>query len=588
MQDSDHLKRLLQQIDNKGYKAYKRIAGGYRFDGFQLFIDHVQGDPFAAPSKLRLRVGMDQAAIPDELYANTTRRIAMEDFLIRQTAKAMQTFSGGIRGTGKSGVITIDEGGQEVIQRTAMVVNNNFVEARIYVGLPAAGRTILGKQADRILFEQLPNIVNNGLLWRRLPQQEAYQFVECIENQEHIRALLPKRQLAAFIAEDSILPRRSGASDAPMSPDDAIPFSVPDAMRVDMPLLNPIQTHGQTQSTITGLGIPVGVTLIAGGGYHGKSTVLNSLERGVYPHIPGDGREYVITNPHAVKIRAEDGRSVQQVDISPFINNLPYGRTTQHFSSDDASGSTSQAANIMEALEAGARALLLDEDTSATNFMIRDARMQALVHRDDEPITPFLDRVRELYEHLGVSTILVMGGSGDYLTHADHVLVMKNYRPYEMTDEARQISRQYPTQRQAETALEIRKPVSRIPSKVSFDASRGKKQVKIDAKNLDTIVYGRTAVDIRYLEQLVDISQAQAIAYGIHLLSKRFLDENTLLCVLLDKIENVFQTESLDVLDPFYRQDEHPGSFARPRRFELAAAINRFRTLKMRQQKVDC
>ena len=160
------------------------------------------------------------------------------------------------------------------------------------------------------------------------------------------------------------------------------------------------------------------------------------MELGIYSHIPGDGREYVATDPKAVKIRAEDGRFVEKVNISPFIKSLPLLRDTLRFSTDNASGSTSQAANIMEALEMGARVLLIDEDTSATNFMIRDRRMQELVQKAHEPITPFIDKVRQLYQDQRVSTILVMGGSGDYFEAADTVIWMNNYRPFAVTRES--------------------------------------------------------------------------------------------------------------------------------------------------------
>ncbi|RMD94921.1 MAG: ATPase, partial [Calditrichaeota bacterium] len=338
---------------------------------------------------------------------------------------------------------------------------------------------------------------------------------------------------------------------------------------------------------ITGMGIPAGVTLIVGGGYHGKSTLLKALERGVYPHIPGDGREYVVTLPDAVKIRAEDGRRVEQVDISPFITNLPFGQNTKSFCTDDASGSTSQAANIMEALEAGARLLLVDEDTSATNFMVRDARMQALVHKQFEPITPFLDRVRQLYESLGVSTILVMGGCGDYLDVADTVIMMRNYLPVDITEEARKVAQSLPTRRRQEVSSDFSLKVSRIPLPESFDPSRGKRPIKIDAKALDLILFGTDPIDLRYVEQLVDISQTRAVGYAINLACKKFMDGRTPLPAILDALENYLNEHGLDVLDPFRRGEQHPGNFARPRRFEIAAAINRLRTLRMHQTGVE-
>jgi len=582
MKTEADLRRILARIDGRGYKAYKEIEGEYSFPKFILYIDHVQGDPFAAPSKLRLRVPQSSGKLPPELFANRVRRIAFSDFLARQVSRAIRSVVSGRKGSGKSGLVEIDAGGQEVLERTAVKITPDWVEARIFVGLPAAGRRILARAAEEILCRELPEIVRIGLTWENLPQTAARGFVDCVENQEHIRGQLDGMGLVAFVADGAILPRESGASNRPLPPDRAIRFRSPDELRVTIPLLHPLPDGRQE---ITGMGIPQGVTLIVGGGYHGKSTLLRALERGVYPHIPGDGREYVVTRADAVKIRAEDGRRVACVDISPFISELPYGRDTREFSSDDASGSTSQAANIIEALEVGARVLLLDEDTSATNFMVRDARMQALVHSDDEPITPFIDRVHELYARLGVSTVLVMGGSGDYFDVADTVIMMREYLPHAVTAAAKEIARLHPTDRRTEVRFPLSQVTPRIPLPESFNPSRGKREVKIDAKALDLILYGRDPIELRFVEQLVDRSQTRAIGYAIHLATQRFMDGKTPLADVLDRLEEFFDRSGLDVLDPFRRGERHPGAFARPRRYEIAAAINRLRTVRMRQAK---
>jgi len=328
------------------------------------------------------------------------------------------------------------------------------------------------------------------------------------------------------------------------------------------------------------MGIREGVTLIVGGGYHGKSTLLEAISRCVYPHIPGDGREYVVTRPDAVVIRSEDGRSVRKVDISPFISGLPQGASTVAFSTEDASGSTSQAANIVEALEAGSRLLLIDEDTSATNFMIRDARMQALVEKADEPITPLIDRIRELYEHLGVSTILVMGGSGDYFDVADSVIQMQSFLPHDVTDLARRIASERPTGRRPERPSPFSGITPRVPIPSSFDPSRGKKPVKIEARGIDTILFGRSLIDLRAVEQIIDRSQTRAIGMAIQLAASQLMDGATI-PVILDRLEETFDREGLDVLSPRSSAGEHPGDFARPRRYEIAAAIDRLRSLRI-------
>jgi predicted ABC-class ATPase len=581
MPTADDLRRTLARIDGRGYKAYKDIQGVYQFERFTLYVDHVQGDPFASPSKVRVRVFQQAAQLPAALFGNEVRRIALEDFLARQVRRAIKTAARGSRGTGKSGLITIDAGQQEVLQRTAVVVTAEWVEARLQVGLPAAGRRVLARHAESMLCRELPQIVDDGLVWPNLSQQTGQAFVECVENQEYIRGELEGKGLVAFVADGSILPRESGASDRPLTQGQVVPFASPESLRVTFEPPNPIQTPDGPKTSICGAGIPRGVTLIVGGGYHGKSTLLKAMERGVYAHVPGDGREYVVTHRDTVKIRAEDGRRVERVDISPFIAELPYGRSTTAFCTDDASGSTSQAANILEAVEAGATALLLDEDTSATNFMVRDARMQELVRKEHEPITPFLDRVRELYERAGVSTVLVMGGCGDYFDVADTVIMMRDYLPVDATREARQIACDHASGRRVETTSPMTSVRPRVPLAESFDPSRGRRDVKIDAKAVDLIVFGSDPIDLRGIEQLVDLSQTRAVGYAVHLAATRFMDGKATLREVTEAVERLLGSKGLECLAPFRRGDEHPGNFARPRRHEIAAAINRLRTVRM-------
>jgi predicted ABC-class ATPase len=557
----DELRGRLIRIDGRGYKAYKEIRGSYDAGGIELHIDHIQGDPFAAPSKVRIRLHQE---VPADLIESPIRRIALEDHIAREVERTIRRTVQGRRGTGKSGLVAIDAGGQEVIQRTAVAVTPEWTEARLHVGLPAAGRRVLGRQAEAVLCRELPAVAREGLPVR----ESARPFVDAIDLQERIRSKLDEQGLVAFVADGAILPRESGASDRPMK--DAVPFRSPEKLRV-------------TLEGIEGMGIPRGVTLIVGGGYHGKSTLLQALQNGVYPHIPGDGRDRVVTSPDTVKVRAEDGRRVERADISPFIRNLPQDRSTTAFSTDDASGSTSQAANIVEAVEVGAKVLLLDEDTSATNFMVRDARMQALVHRDHEPITPFVDRVRGLYEKLGVSTVLVMGGSGDYFEAADTVVMMREFLPNDVTEEARRITTEHETRRRSEVAAPLERITPRIPLSESFDPSRGRREVKIDARALDLIQFGTESIDLRGIEQIVDPSQTRAIGYALHLASNRFMDGRAPLSEVVERIEAFFDREGLDPLDPFHRAGQHPGNFARPRRYEIAAAINRLRTMTIRQ-----
>ena len=580
----DALEQTLRRIDGRGYKAYRDIQNDYHFNTFSLHIDHVQGDPFATPSKVRVRVPQPIALIPEDGRRHRVRLMATEDYLARQVRAAIRTIARGHRGTGKSGAIVIDAGGQEVLQRTAVTVHPDWVEARLSIGLPAHGRRISGRDAEAMLCEELPRIVERSLLWAALDSDEARAFADCVENQEHIRENLEQRGLVAFVADGALLPRVSGVSDLPMPHDDAIAFRSPESLAVTFELPNPLPDGS---ATIHGMGVPEGITLITGGGYHGKSTLLRALERGVYPHVPGDGREYVVTRHDAVKIRAEDGRRVENTDISAFIRSLPYGRSTREFSTDDASGSTSQAANIVEALETGSRLLLLDEDTSATNFMVRDARMQALIHAEHEPITPFLDRAVELHTEQGVSTILVMGGCGDYLDVANTVIMMRSYVPHDATDEARAVAVQQPSQRKKEHPAPVKGLTPRIPIAESFDPSRGRREVKIDVKGLSTLLFGRNLIELRGVEQLIDLSQTRAVGYAIHLASERFMTGEKTLSEVLDALDGLLLAEGLDVLAPFRRGEQHPGDFAFARRYEIGAAINRLRTVQLKQMRND-
>jgi predicted ABC-class ATPase len=560
---------MLLRIHGKGYKAYKDIAGTYAGDGFYLHIDHVQADPFAAPSRIRLEYGGETLAVDREWFRTPWRRTAVEDFIARSVAQSIRKHAVRTGGSGKSGSIAIDTPGQQILARTAVIVDESKIEIRLSVGLPAAGRTILGDAAVRLLCDNVPFIVNEALV--HADRDRLRKHAELSDQQKEIRAFLKANGYVAFVANGSVLPRESGVSDRPMKGNGVIPFKSPASLEIEIPLPH--------REPIRGMAIPKGVTLIVGGGYHGKSTLLKAIERGVYNHIPGDGREYVITDDSACKIRAEDGRRVEKTDISPFIANLPFGKDTRRFSTEDASGSTSQAANIIEALEMRSKLLLIDEDTSATNFMIRDARMQKLVAKTKEPITPFVDKVRQLYEQRGVSTILVLGGSGDYFQVADTVIMMDEYRPVDVTNEAKRIADQTDSGRQPEGGDTFGAVLPRIVLPESFDATRGKKE-KAEAKGLSKIVFGTHDIDLSFVEQLVDPSQTRAIAYMMQVLAKTFADGKTPLCDMIDKLYERIGEKGLDVVSPFY--GKHPGDLALPRKFELAAAINRLRTLKIK------
>lgn len=570
MKTHSDLQNTLRRIDGKGYKAYKDIKGIYDFGNFTLFIDHVQGDPFAAPSKVRVRVRQEAAKFPPDTFRSKSREVGIRDFLTRKFGTAAGKISRANKGSGKSGTISIDRPGQEILERTSCFVNREVVEARFVMGLPAFGRKIAGRKAEQMFFQELPEIVDSSLFFESLDSNALYRHIETCEDADFLRVKLNSLSLTAFVAEGGILPRASGIDPRPLSRTKAIPFESPDSMRVEVELPN--------SGKITGMGVPEGITLIIGGGYHGKSTLLNALELGVYNHIPGDGREFVVTNPMAMKIRAEDGRRIEKVDISPFINNLPLGERTDDFCSENASGSTSQSANIVEAVEAGARVLLVDEDTSATNFMIRDHRMQELVVKEKEPITPFIDKAGQLYNDRGVSTILVMGGSGDYFDVADTVICMIEYRPRDYTGRAKEVAEKFRAERKQEGGQAFGKITERIPLSGSFDPSRGKKKVKIKCSSVDSIGFGRENIELGSVEQLVHISQTRAVGDAIFY-AKKYMNSHRTLKEVTSAVLNDVENSGLDTLSP-----SPAGNYAYFRELELAAAINRLRSLKVKQK----
>lgn len=557
MQDQEALKNILDRIDGKGYKAYKDIEGSFAFEDFDLMIDHVQGDPFAAPSSIRVRCPNEHSA---EMLQNESRTIAFRDYLTRSFWQAIGKYTKGNRGSGKSGVIRIDKPGQEILDRTSVVVDEDHIEVRLEAGLPAFGRKAAARQAKEMFFTEIPHVIEHSLVPEALDEEKVLDHLRVCEDADSLREQLKTSGLIAFVADHSILPRKSGVDDRPLP--EAIPFQSPESMRKEFVLPN---------RTVKGMGIPKGISLIVGGGYHGKSTLLNAVELGIYNHIPGDGREFVISDPECMKIRSEDGRSITKVDISPFIYDLPQNKSTASFSSENASGSTSQAANIMEALEVGASAMLIDEDTSATNFMIRDQRMQELVPKTNEPITPYIDKARQLYTEHEVSTILVIGGSGSYFDIADYVICMVEYEPYDLTEKAHAIAGKHQEHRANEGGQRFGEITSRTPLPKSIDPFKGKK-MKVRAEGLQNIGLGVYQIDIACIEQLSDPSQVRAIARAL-VYAKQYMGDRTINEVIEQVMEDIHQ-QSLDVIS-----NKPTGDFAGFRKLDLAAVLNRLRNL---------
>ena len=559
------LEQLLYDTDHKSYPAYKALKGRYRFPDFVLSIDHVQGDPFAAPSSLSIHMTADRHGIPEDAYAGPQRRIMLQDYLLRGFYRALGEYSHRAKGSGKSGSLSVSRPGQEVLERSALTIDPGSGELvlRFSAGFPAAGRTTLSMELKKMLMEYVPTCVSKCLHYSALDKKETEQWLKLADEQKAIREQLTEKGLVAFVADGAILPRMSGVDERPMK--GAVAFESPAEDRVSLTLPD--------GKSISGLGIRKGITLIVGGGYHGKSTLLKALERGVYNHIPGDGREYVITDESAMKLRSEDGRSVKQLDISAFIRNLPNKKDTVHFSTEDASGSTSQAANTVEAVLSGSRTLLIDEDTSATNFMVRDALMQQVIHPEQEPIIPFLGRMRQLYESMGVSTILVAGSSGAFFSVSDTILQMKEYRPFDITGAAKEAA----AKQAKEAAAEPLKPWKdeRIPF-ANREVSESRK-VKVRGSGTDSVSINHESVELRFVEQVVDNEQTNLLGALLRTLEERYFNGGDSLCSCVNALYERLLKEGFAAAS----QGTVPGNLAFVRRQELWAMVNRYRALQL-------
>ncbi len=567
---SEDLQEILRRIDHRGYPAYKDTAGAYQFGDYVLSIDHVQGDPFASPSKVSIHIEEGKAGFPKEMIKKKHIRTALADALVRRFGKEAGQYSFQAKGSGKSGLLSVSRPGQEVLERSACEIapDTGSLVFRLEIGFPANGRTINARELQKILFRFLPECVHRSLFYKNADKKHLASVAELAEDQQYIREQLTEQGLAAFVADGAVLPRESGVSDRPMK--QAVCFQAPQSMAVVMNLPN--------AGRMRGMGIPKGVTLIVGGGYHGKSTLLKALERGVYNHIAGDGREYVITDDTAVKIRAEDGRSIIHTDISMFINGLPNGKNTKAFSTEDASGSTSQAANVIEAMEAAARVFLIDEDTSATNFMIRDELMARVVHQDMEPITPFIDRVEELYQNYGISTILVAGSCGSYFNKAGRVIQMMQYMPSEITALARQEAERFAALSEDKPVLELSRPPV-FERRFALDKKAVKNdRMKVKGMGKDAVSIDHDTIELRYVEQLVDGEQTMALGYMVKYARKHLFDGKKTIQDVVRLLEKLIREKGFGaVCEGKYL----PCNLALPRTQEIYACLNRCRALKI-------
>lgn len=415
------LYQKIRSLDGKNYGLYKSLSEkSWDFGDFSLEFLHVQGDPYAPASRVMVKANLQMLGYASEWGSSFERRLALSDYLYRRMSSLVQE-----RYPEKDGAIAFDMAGPEMLVRNSLWIDNGELRACLQVRLPGDGRKIQAEAAAEILTMVLPDLVSAGLHCDKSDEAARNAHYQVLADRAIILQELQARKLAAFVPDGAILPRASGISEAPL--ERAIPFESPAELAVTL------NVNGRE---IRGMGIPRGVTVITGGAFHGKSTLLQALTRAVYPHIPGDGREGIVIDESALRIGVEDGRSVRGTDLSQFVRNLPGGVSTKTFTTASASGSTSEAANLLEAMEAGSRTFLIDEDSSAVNFMIRDVRVRKLLGDEREPLIPLTDRIREIcygkkdasVEAPAYSFIIVAGACGDYLELADNIIIMANYK----------------------------------------------------------------------------------------------------------------------------------------------------------------
>ncbi|MDK2818888.1 MAG: ABC-ATPase domain-containing protein [Spirochaetota bacterium] len=495
-----NLRTKLQRFNKCKYTLYYGLLGEYNFEKFILSIDQVQADPFAQPSKMTIKVPFQNTEFDPSLIANPVRLYSFCDAIGRIFAQNVRIMTKDDKGSGNGGFCGIRYGAQKVIEGNSVIIKDDCIELKILIGLPAFGRTIAGNEAQELLLEELPNVIQKTLLEAKQENDYLLKFVQITERQHWLREECRNKNIVTFIANDSVLARASAINDKPMSHQKARAFLSPKELEQTITLQDGFQ--------ITGMAIPKGITLIAGGGFHGKSTLLTAISNAIYNHILGDGREYCVTDDSAVFLRAEDGRFIEGIDISPFIHNLPEYKSSTFFQTDNASGSSSQAANLIESLEMGSKLILIDEDISATNFLIRDSRMRNLVPDYKETITPLIAHMNNLKKQ-GVSLIMVTGALGDFMNIADRVIVADNYDYTDQTQKAKEIMKQNPMEKINAPVFETRNNRVIMGNSVSFVGKKG--MALIDGEK-GHVKFGRESIDLSAWHHIYDFSQYGTLA----------------------------------------------------------------------------
>ena len=564
MKNKDELYSKIDQINQQDAKQLQQLIGDYDFSRYVLKISRIDEPAETQHSLLVVSVPHFIAGFPLKLIETPVGRTALEDLLTRKVAEEIDKISAYDEDGISRRRLHITRPGQKILPRSSLVVTEEYVEARIYVRLPLRDGRILGGDMKTLFFEILPRVVNAALIFCNLDEDEITAAVNLMNDADHVRHLLATRGWVSFVADHARL-SRVGDSDQP-DLERAIPLVVDEALarNVDVP-------HA---GALRGFGVPAGLTLILGDAYSGRAELMHAIGDGIYNHVAGDGREMVITVPDAVYVKAEPGRSVQRVDISAFVR--PTGANPAAFTNIHADACAAQAASTIEALEVGARALLFEESDSAVEFLTRDARLGDLMPEADRTITPLSVLARRIVDQLGVS--LVIAGSStitDFIPVADTILRIANYKVSDVTQQAKALVAPPATAPAgADVSALIAKKRSVVPS--SIDPSAGRSELRIETEGMYQLHFGRNTIDLHGVVQLADEDQTRTIGRILYYAKTHYMDETHPISELLDSVDQDLSTEGLETLTRVLQ-----GDLARPRRFEIAAALNRLPSLRI-------
>ncbi len=552
-----------RQVHNSSLNSYDQYVEDEKVFRYRNISFEFEGTGYRTMEKLVMYVNVHQEALylGEEIAPKAT---AYEDYLLRKLSQAMNELCLSYQNDHKSSREKPHFSMQTV---TSVVQRRNGCRyqqererfrLRIHFKVPLINEIYLNAKSFVRTVKDMLELVCDTL--ETLDKEELRKHIELYGRQQEIREFLKENGYMAFVGNGSILPRQ-GETEEPMV--GAIPFKSPKEMEIQILL--------KDGSSISGMGLKKGVTVITGGGYSGKSTLLDALEAGIYPHINGDGREYVITDPSACKIYAEDGRFVKDTNIAPFFSHMPGSAKVECFSTARASGSVSQATGIIEAVYGGCKLLMIDEDTSATNFMIRDEKMRRLVEK--EPIIPFTDRVRELSD-MGISTVLVIGGSGEYLKYADNVLLMEDYEAKDKTDLVKKILQEEP-----ETSVSI--PVEKSnhwTGEKKLHTQMNQKEFFycecVQIENARYIKLDEYVADISKLTSVISDDQINSLTYMIEGLLGEKNTENDLYERCRQQVDSLFENTGSTILS-FSHKYELWLENVRP--LDLLMAVSRLR-----------